>query len=157
MTQKNSGKKRNITILAYLGLIGVSYYLIAYLNIFPGAVKYEERSEGILITQGSLERSFLMINVEDYETSDWLRMSLLQANIRTLQSFLTLFSILIPMSIFFLLEHKRFDFLKKSDTLKIWSIACVFFVPLLLLTIGYIDILGRIDQGITAIMIESLE
>ncbi|MDE0582528.1 hypothetical protein ON064_05665 [Planococcus sp. A6] len=155
MAQHNSRKKDTVTLLAYFLLIGVSFYLIAYLNIFPGAVSYEEKSEGIVVTQGSLEKSSVTVYVEDYETSDWLRMSLLQANIRTLQSFLTLFSVLIPMSIFFLLEHKRLDFLKISKTLRILSIALVFFVPFLLLTIGYVDILERIEQGLAAILIES--
>ncbi|MDN5710357.1 MAG: hypothetical protein L0G95_13020 [Planococcus sp. (in: firmicutes)] len=155
MAQHNSRKKDTVTLLAYFLLIGISFYLIAYLNIFPGAVSYEEESERIVITQGSLEKSSVTVNVEEYETSDWLRMSLLQANIRTLQSFLTLFSVLIPMSIFFLLEHKRLDFLKISKTLRILSIALVFFVPFLLLTIGYVDILERIEQGLAAILIES--
>ncbi|ALS76331.1 hypothetical protein AUC31_14500 [Planococcus rifietoensis] len=155
MAQHNSKEKDTVTLLAYFLLIGISFYLIAYLNIFPGAVSYEEKSEGIVVTQGSLEKSSVTVNVEDYETSDWLLMSLLQANIRKLQSFLTLFSALIPMSIFFLLEHKRLDFLKISKTLRILSIALVFFVPFLLLTIGYVDVLERIEQGLAAILIES--
>ncbi|MDE4085818.1 hypothetical protein PO902_12315 [Planococcus maritimus] len=155
MAQNNSRKKDNFTLLAYFVLIGVSFYLIAYLNIFPGAVSYEEKSGGVVITQGSLEKSSVTVDVRDYETSDWLRMRLLQADIGTLQSFLTLFSLLIPMSIFFLLEHKRFDFLKISNTLKILSIALIFFVPFLLLIFGYVDTLEKIEQGLAALLIES--
>ncbi|MGB6778443.1 MAG: hypothetical protein WBE33_06755 [Planococcus citreus] len=155
MAQHNSRKKDSITLLAYFVLIGVSFYLIAYLNIFPGAVSYEESSEGVVITQGSLEKISVTVDVEDYETSDWLRMRLLQADIRTLQGFLTVYSLFIPLCILFVLEHERLHFLKISKTLKILSITLVFFVLFLLLTFGYVDTLERIEQGLAAILIES--
>ncbi|MGM0896980.1 MAG: hypothetical protein ACQEV0_03720 [Bacillota bacterium] len=155
MTQHNSRKKDNITLLAYFVLIGLSFYLIAYLNIFPGAVSYEEKSEGVVITQGSLEKSSVTVDVEDYETSDWLRLALLQADIRTLQGFLTLFSLFIPLCILFVLEHKRLNFLKISKTLRILGITLIFFVLFLVLTFGYVDTLESIEQGLAAILLES--
>ena len=154
MAQPNSRKKDIITLLAHFALIGISFYLIAYLNIFPGAVSYEENSGGVVITQGSLEKSSVTVNVEDYETSDWLRMRLLQADIRTLQGFLTLFALLIPMSIFFLFGHRLLDFLKISKTLKILSIILIFFMLFLLLTIGYVNTLDEIERGLATLFNE---
>lgn len=157
MAQNNSRKKDIITLLAYFVLIGASFYLIAYLNIFPGAVSYEEKSEGVVITQGSLEKSVVAVDVKDYETSDWLRMRLLQADIRTLQEFLTLFSLFIPLCILFVLEHERLHFLKISKTLRILGITLIFFVLFMLLTFGYMDTLKSIEQRLAVLFNEMYE
>lgn len=157
MDQTHSQKTGIIKMLAYLALLIVSFYVIANLNIFPGAVSYEETSEGVEITHGALEKTTVTLDTEEYETSDWLRLRLLQADIRMLQGFLTMISVLIPISLFFILEHKRFDMLKLSKTLKILSIVLVFFVLFVFLTIGYAETVESIEEQLSPLLVEKEE
>ncbi|MBT2581274.1 hypothetical protein [Planococcus sp. ISL-109] len=152
MNQTHSRKNDNRKMLPYLVLLVFTSFIIAHLNIFPGAVSFEQVREGITITQGSIEKSTVTVNVEDYETSDWLRLIAMETDINTLQQYLAFISLLIPVSLYFIIEHKRIKLFHLSAKVKLISFASVFLLLYLALAFGYVEVLERIDENLAVIL-----
>lgn len=154
MKSSRSRKKDNQKLYMYYAIFFVAFMVIAYLNIFPGAVSFEHVDEGIAITQGSIDKSTMTVNVREYETSDWQRLILMETDINKLQQYLAFIALLIPISLFFLIEHKRIEIFQLSAKAKLISFALAFVLVYSAIAFGYIELLKRIDENLAFILMD---
>lgn len=154
MKSTHSRKKDNQKLYIYYAIFFIAFWVIAYLNVFPGAVSFEQVDEGVAITQGSIDKSTVTVNVENYETSDWLRLILMETDINKLQQYLAFISLLIPISLFFLIEHKRIEIFQLSAKAKLISFALTFLLLYSAIAFGYVELLKRIDDNLASILMD---
>ncbi|MFC4713010.1 hypothetical protein [Planococcus dechangensis] len=154
MKSNRSRKKDNQKLYMYYTIFFIVFWLFAYLNIFPGAVSFEHVDEGVAITQGSIEKNTMTVNVGEYETSDWQRLILMETDINKLQQYLAFISLLIPISLFFLIEHKRIEIFQLSAKAKLVSFSLMFLLLYLGIAFGYIELLKRIDENLAFILMD---
>lgn len=154
MKSSRSRKKDNQKLYMYYAIFFVAFLFIAYLNIFPGAVSFEQVDERVAITQGSIEKSTVTVNVEEDDTSDWLRLTIMKADINKLQQYLAFIALLIPISLFFLIEHKRIEIFHLSAKAKLISFALVFLLLYSAIAFGYAELLKRIDENLAFILMD---
>lgn len=137
--------------LIYMGLMIALLYFIYYLNVFPGAVDYLETEETITVERNTESETYIFQKSE-LDTSELLVLSILKMEIGTLQNFLVLFSVFIPLGLCFIIERDNYQFLNFNKRLKFLVLLLIFFSVLIFLAIGYMRVLSSIEENLKLLL-----
>lgn len=148
----DSEKKLVIKSLFYVGILLVLFYLVLYLNIFPGAVDYKETEETITLETGSIVKEKHIFNKSELDISEQLGLSILTKDIDTLQNILRAFVLFTPFSLFFLIERNHYSFFSYNKKLKTFVLLLFILLIFILLSSGYILTLDNIRESIESLL-----